>query len=139
MRARTTPPVLELLLNLSRANPTAITAWLTSCAPDWSTWGAFKGLEVELNNRDEKVMIYVASAMRPYFVQPVRSTQLANISHLGQICPLDDVDIQGRYAPYLYIWLNVAAWEPYNLHYLGRVSWVGSVLYRSCTTSCNGR
>ena len=28
-------------------------------------------------------------------------------------------------------------WEPYNLHDPGHVSWVGSVLYRSCTTSQN--
>ena len=29
--------------------------------------------------------------------------------------------------------------EPSNLHGLGRVSWVGSVLYRCCTTSHDGR
>ena len=27
----------------------------------------------------------------------------------------------------------------FNLHDLGQVSWVGSVLHRSCTTSHNGR
>lgn len=67
MRAITTPLVLELLLNLSRANPTAITVWLTGCAPDWSAWGALKGLEVQLNNRDEKVIL--SSGYTPVFSQ----------------------------------------------------------------------
>ena len=39
----------------------------------------------------------------------------------------------------LYDLAHVAGWEPYNLHDLGHVSWVGSVLYRSCTTSHIGR
>ena len=30
-------------------------------------------------------------------------------------------------------------WKPYNLHDLAHVSWVGSVLYRSCTTYRIGR
>ena len=34
---------------------------------------------------------------------------------------------------------HVVGREPYNLHDLGHVSWVGSVLHRSCTTSRNGR
>ena len=55
---------------------------------------------------------------------------------------------QGRYVPDLYDLYDlydlhdlahVAGWEPYNLHGLGRVSCVGSVLYRSCTTVHNGR
>ena len=29
---------------------------------------------------------------------------------------------------------HVAEWEPCNLHGLGGVSWVGSVLYRPCAT-----
>ena len=40
----------------------------------------------------------------------------------------------------LYDLAHVAGWdEPYNLHDLGHVSWVGSVLYRSCSTCCDGR
>ena len=39
----------------------------------------------------------------------------------------------------LYDLAHVVGWEPYNLHDLGHVSWVGSVLNRSCTTSHNGR
>ena len=39
----------------------------------------------------------------------------------------------------LYDLAHVAGLEPYNLHGLGHASWVGSVLYRSCTTFHNGR
>ena len=40
----------------------------------------------------------------------------------------------------LYDIAHVAGWEPYNLHdqLIAHVSLVGSVLYRSCTTSHNG-
>ena len=41
---------------------------------------------------------------------------------------------QGRYIPDLYHLAHAAGWEPYNLHDLGQVSWVGSVLDRSCNT-----
>ena len=34
---------------------------------------------------------------------------------------------------------HVAVWEPYHLQDLGHVSWVGSVLHRSCTASHTGR
>ena len=40
---------------------------------------------------------------------------------------------QDRYIPDLYDLYDLArgaGWERYNLHGLGRVSWVGSVLYR---------
>ena len=52
---------------------------------------------------------------------------------------------QGRYIPDLYDLYDlydlahVAGWEPHNLNDLGRVSWAGSVLYRSCTAYYNGR
>ena len=36
--------------------------------------------------------------------------------------------------PDLYDLAHVYGWERYNLHDLGQVSWVGSVLFRSCTT-----
>ena len=39
----------------------------------------------------------------------------------------------------LYDLAHVAGLEPYNLHDLAQVSWVGYVLHRSCTTSHNGR
>ena len=39
----------------------------------------------------------------------------------------------------LYDLAHVAGWEPFNLHDLAHVSWVGSVSHRSCTTSHNGR
>ena len=39
----------------------------------------------------------------------------------------------------LYDVAHVVGWELYNLHDLGHVSWVGSALYRSCTTPHNGR
>lgn len=49
-------PVLELLVNLSCADPHAIYNWLASCSPDdGSPGGALKGLEIELNSRVEKV------------------------------------------------------------------------------------
>lgn len=54
--ARNVPPLLELLVNLSCADPCAVAAWLTSgvyCG--WSPGSALAGLEAELNNRDEKV------------------------------------------------------------------------------------
>ena len=35
----------------------------------------------------------------------------------------------------IYSIAHVSGWQPYNLHDLGHISWVGSVLYRSCTTS----
>ena len=35
--------------------------------------------------------------------------------------------------------LHVAGWESFNRHDPGHVSWVGSVLYRSCATSRKGR
>ena len=35
----------------------------------------------------------------------------------------------------LYDLANVAGWEPCNLHDLGHLSWVGSVLKSSSTTS----
>ena len=53
---------------------------------------------------------------------------------------------QGRYTPDLYDLAHVDGWEPYNLHDLStvaRVSWVGSLVHRSCTTPAqpltNGR
>ena len=39
----------------------------------------------------------------------------------------------------LYDLAHVVAWEQYNLLDLGQISWVGSVLSRSCTTYRNGR
>ena len=39
----------------------------------------------------------------------------------------------------LYDLAQLAGWEPYIVHDLEHVSWVGSVLYRSCTTSYKGR
>ena len=39
----------------------------------------------------------------------------------------------------LYDLPHVAGWEPYNLHDLGHVSCIGSVLHGSCTKSNNGR
>lgn len=54
-RVREALPVLRLLVNLSSADPTTITTWLTSCTPGWSPWGALKGLELELNNKLKKV------------------------------------------------------------------------------------
>ena len=47
---------------------------------------------------------------------------------------------QGRQIPDLYDLCDLydlahVGWEPYNLHNLRHVSWVGSVLHRSCTTS----
>lgn len=53
--ARNVPPVLELLVNLSCADPHAIAGWLTNGSADWSPGSALAGLEAELNNRDEKV------------------------------------------------------------------------------------
>ena len=56
-----------------------------------------------------------------------------------------DLDLPGIYTPDLYdlydlyALAHVAGWEPYDLHHLGHAPWVGSVLYRSCTTSHNGR
>ena len=38
----------------------------------------------------------------------------------------------------LYDLAHVAGWEPSKLHDLGRVSCVGAVLHRSCTTSHDG-
>ena len=52
-----------------------------------------------------------------------------------------DIDLSGQRYPW-YVWsiiVHVAGLEAYNLHDLGQVSWVGSVLSRSCTTSQNGR
>ena len=46
---------------------------------------------------------------------------------------------QGRHIPDLCDLAHVARWRPYNLHDLAHASWVGSVPYRSCTTSHNGR
>lgn len=53
--ARNVPPLLELLVNLSCADPHAVAAWLTNGVNDWSPGGALAGLEAELMNRDEKV------------------------------------------------------------------------------------
>ncbi|CAN0557913.1 unnamed protein product [Laminaria digitata] len=55
--------------------------------------------------------------------------------------PLHDLDISGQIYLFtdLYDLAHVARWGVYNLHDLGHVSWVGSVRYRSCTTSQNGR
>lgn len=54
--ARNVPPLLELLANLSCADPHAVAAWLTNGAVyDWSPGSALAGLRAELNNRDEKV------------------------------------------------------------------------------------
>ena len=62
-----------------------------------------------------------------------------------------DLDLPGRADRYipdlynlydlydLYDLAHVSGWEPQKLHDLGHVSWVGSVLYRSCTTYHNGR
>ncbi|CAM9893220.1 unnamed protein product, partial [Ectocarpus sp. 4 AP-2014] len=51
-------PVLELLVNMSCADPHAICNWLASYSSDnGSPSGALKGLEIELNSRVEKVRI----------------------------------------------------------------------------------
>ena len=60
-----------------------------------------------------------------------------NMAHLGQI--IDSSGFQVRYIPDLYDPAHLAAWEPYNLHGLAPASWVGCVLYRSCTLSHGGR
>lgn len=61
--ARSVPPLLELLVNLSCADPRAIAVWLTDDgASDWSPSGPLAGLEAELNNRDEKVSIVFRGA-----------------------------------------------------------------------------
>ena len=55
---------------------------------------------------------------------------------------LYDLHLPGRadLFPVLYDLAHVAGWEPYSLHELANVSWVGSVLVcRSCTTSDSGR
>ena len=46
---------------------------------------------------------------------------------------------QGRCVPHLYDLAHVTGCEPYNLYDLAHVSWVVSVLYRSCTAPQNGR
>ena len=46
---------------------------------------------------------------------------------------------EGLLNPDLYGLAHVAGWEPCKLHALAHVAWVGSVLYRSRTTSHNGR
>ena len=53
---------------------------------------------------------------------------------------LHDVDLSGQ-IPDLYDLHvdHVVGWKPHNLHDLGQVSCVGSVLYRSCTASHNGK
>ena len=52
---------------------------------------------------------------------------------------IHDVDVQGRYMHDVYDLAHVAGWEPYNLHDLGHVSWVGRGRHRSCTASHYGR
>lgn len=52
--------------------------------------------------------------------------------------PLDVVDISGQVLD-LYDVAHVTRWEPHNLHSFARVSWVGSVITRSCRTSHFGR
>ena len=55
----------------------------------------------------------------------------------------EDVRIPGLYDLYdlhnLYDLAHVAGWKQRNLHDLAHVSWVGYVLYRSCTTPHGGR
>ena len=69
-----------------------------------------------------------------------------NDAHLGNIMASYFVILtfEGRPVPD-FVWSTVAApfagWEPYNLHDLMQVhvSWVGSALCGSCTTSHIGR
>ena len=60
----------------------------------------------------------------------------------GHPCPLQYLDVSRknclRYCT-LYHLANVARRDTYNQHDLTHVSWVWSVLHRSCTTSRNGR
>ncbi|CAM9578558.1 unnamed protein product [Ectocarpus fasciculatus] len=59
-------PLLELLVNLSCADPHAIYNWLASCSPDdGSPGGALKGLEMELSSRDEKAAVAPATTRTP--------------------------------------------------------------------------
>ncbi|CAM9977405.1 unnamed protein product [Ectocarpus sp. 6 AP-2014] len=59
-------PVLELLVNLSCADPHAIYNWLASCSPDdGSPGGALKGLKIELNSRVEKAAVAPATTRTP--------------------------------------------------------------------------
>ena len=55
--------------------------------------------------------------------------------------PLNDLDLPCTTDRLLtcMIQVNAAGWEPYNMHGLAHVSWVGSVLCRSCTASHNAR
>ena len=67
---------------------------------------------------------------------------LRTYAHLGQIIdfPLDELDLSRQIdCQILYDLVHVAGWEPCILHDLAHVSWVGSVLYRSCTTLTTGR
>ena len=67
-------------------------------------------------------------------------------AHLGQTICMTSYhysswsrsDRQGGYIPDLYNLAHVRGWEPYHLHDLVHVSWVGSVLH-ICCTSQNGR
>ena len=65
--------------------------------------------------------------------------KVTQIGHIWQINPWcspfeEDVFMNGMiYTP------HVVGWETCNLDNLGRGSWVGSVLYGSCTASHNGR
>lgn len=70
--ARNVPPVLELLVNLSCADPHVIAGWLTNGSADWSPGSALAGLEAELNNRDEKVREKSLGAMECSKSRPTR-------------------------------------------------------------------
>ena len=60
----------------------------------------------------------------------LRRTSIPTSPHLGQIIDslLHDLDLSGHFFPDLYDLAHVGAWELCNLHDLGPVSWVGSVL-----------
>ena len=63
------------------------------------------------------------------------------LSHLGEInhSHLMTKIFQGRHIPDMHDPAHVSGWDPYNLRDLAHDSWVGSVLYISCTTSHNDR
>ena len=90
---------------------------------------------------------FLATAVLSCFLYDMYHTQLAKMSFERTFHTWDKSSIptarsrsfKADLLPDLYDLAHVTGWDPYSLHDLGHVSWVGSVLYRSCTSSHNGK
>ena len=105
--------------------------------------GRYGGRErADASSNSKGVSVFLAPSTLETRVRSKLSTpRIDDLYDLYDTFPLHDLDLLGMadLFPILYDLAYVAGWNRHNLHDPAHVSWVGSVVCRSCTTSHNGR